>query len=196
MELPSLFARLNRSWAQLLVILGLALVLFAPIVPRFKAGAVDSARSRQESSRQMLQLDMQKFEREQGEERRKLQADTALSFEERNSREQAIKEKTDRQRAALEQKYDSDELQRALLTAQASAAGTRIHLLLGWLGRLALLVGLLAMTLESEGTKQKILLIILLVAMFSSLSGINLDFVTFGHLGDNPSEMFRQLRTQ
>ena len=104
-----------------------------------------------------------------------------------------MKDSADRMRKDLEQKNDTMVLQRDYLRAKASAAGTRIHLLFGWIGRLMLLAGLLAITFMSEGTQQKVVLVVLLVVLFSSLAGANLSILGAGQFGDS-SEMVRQLK--
>lgn len=67
--------------------------------------------------------------------------------------------------------------------AQMAATGMRWHLVLLFLGNVMLLVGLVIVTLESTGATQKVALVILLVAMFSALSGVTLNFLTLGSLG-------------
>jgi ABC-type multidrug transport system fused ATPase/permease subunit len=189
----SLFSRLYAGPAEWLIIIGLALTLFTHIIPSFKDGALESARVRVETAEEMLRLDMKMFEREQEAERRKLNADPNLAPDERQKQEQAMKDSADRMRKDLEQKNDTMVLQRDYLRAKASAAGTRVHLLFGWTGRLLLLAGLLAITFMSEGTQQKVVLVVLLVVLFSSLAGANLSIFGGGQFGDS-SEMVRQLK--
>lgn len=88
----------------------------------------------------------------------------------------------------LDKKYDAIGPRRAVVEAQTSMAGTRSHLVIGWLGRLLLLLGLLVLTLQSEGLRQKVALIVLLVVMFSALSGVNLGFQAQGNLGEDRVE--------
>jgi hypothetical protein len=47
------------------------------------------------------------------------------------------------------------------------------------------------LTIQSDGLRQKILLVVLLVVMISALSGVNLDFQAHGSLGDSPSPPVR-----
>lgn len=189
----SLFSRLYSGPAEWLIIVGLALTLFTHIIPSFKDGAVESARVRVETAEELMRLDMKMFERDQEAERRKLSADAAITPEDRQKQEQVLRDAADRMRKDLEQKNDTMVLQRDYLRAKASAAGSRIHLLFGWVGRLMLLAGLLAITFMSEGTKQKIVLVVLLVVLFSSLAGANLSILGAGQFGDS-SDMVRQLK--
>jgi hypothetical protein len=191
-----LFAKLDGTPAQILVILGLALTLFAPVWPRFSNATVSKTKAQLDQAGQMIELDMEKLKKDQDVERKKMNENPALPYEERTKKEEELRRAADAKQADLEKTYDSTQLKRAWLEAQTDAAGARSYLLVGWLGRLMLLLGLLTMTLRSDGLKQKIILIILLVAMFSSLAGINFDFVTLGHMGDYPAELERVLRSR
>ncbi|HUO84084.1 MAG TPA: hypothetical protein VM534_03130, partial [Thermoanaerobaculia bacterium] len=95
----------------------------------------------------------------------------------------------DEKRDELKKQYDRTRLKRDLLMAQSDAAGMRWHMAVGWLGRLALLVGLLVLTVRAEGPTQKIYLVILVVVLFSALSGVRLDLLAAGHMGgsEDPS---------
>lgn len=189
------FSRLYSGPAEWLIIIGLALTLFIHIIPSFRDGAVESSRVRVETAEELLRLDMKVFEREQESERRKLNSDSSLAPEDRQRKEQALRDSADRMRKDLEQKYDTIVLQREYLRAKASAAGTRIHILFGWLGRLLLISGLLAITFMSEGTKQKIVLVVLLVVLFSSLAGANLSILGVGQFGES-TDVIRQLKSR
>jgi hypothetical protein len=191
-----LFAKLDGTPAQILIILGLALTLFAPIWPRFSNATVSKTKAQLDQAGQMIELDMEKFKKDQNAERKKMNENPVFPYEERIKKEEEMQRAADAKRADLEKTFDSTQLKRAYLEAQTDAAGARSYLIIGWLGRLLLLLGLLTMTIKSEGLKQKIILIILLVAMFSSLAGINFDFVTLGHMGDNPTELERILRSR
>lgn len=208
-----LFAKLDGTPAHVLIIAGLALTLFAPLIPNFKLAGVASARMDAEQADALIELDLADLKRDQDRERkeelRQAQANeisfVGLTPEELQKRqEEARKREADRQKReearqkALEQKqddlkkkYDNVVLKRAVLRAQNSAAGMHWHLVLAWLGRLALLAGLLVLTIQSEGVRQKVLLVVLLVVMFSSLSGVNVDFLARGNLGESPQEQRR-----
>jgi len=204
-----IFARLDGTPAHVLIIAGLALTLLTPLIPNFKLAEVASARVASDQAESLIELDLDELKRAQEAERKKEkeqseQEDRARftsatqppeefqkQQQERQKREaERQKLETERQRA-LEQKqeelrkqYDTTSRKRALLDAQTSAAGMRWHLVLGWLGSVMLLVGLLTLTIQSEGARQKVLLVILLVVMFSALSGVNLNFLARGSLGE------------
>lgn len=196
MNSKDLFAKLDGTPAQILIILGLALTLFAPIWPRFDNARVSKTKAQMDQAVQMIELDMEKFNKDQAVEYKKLNENTTLAFEERMKKTEELRKAGESKREDVEKTYDTNKLKRAWIEAQADVAGSRLHYLVGWLGRLMLLLGLLAMTLQSEGLKQKIVLVILLVAMFSSLAGINFDFVTLGHMGDYPAELQRILQSR
>ena len=93
-------------------------------------------------------------------------------------RAKALEAKTEE----LERKYDTVPIRRQIAEAQTAVAGTQSHLVLGWLGRLLLVAGLLVLMLQSEGLRQKVILVVLLIVMFIALSGVDLDLGQ-GHMG-------------
>lgn len=95
-------------------------------------------------------------------------------------KEKKRKEALEKKQEELDKKYDAIGPRRAIVEAQTAVAGTRSHLVIGWLGRLLLLLGLLVLTVQSEGVRQKVILIVLLVVMFSALSGVNPGFQAQG----------------
>jgi len=195
----SVFEILDGPPAQILVVAGLALVLFAPLIPQFKMGAVNSARSAYDNAEAMIELDMEEVKREQ-ERQAKPPASgslTAMTFEQQqveNQQRQAklaeLQRVADEKREALMKRYDRTVLKRNLLVAQRDAAGMRWHLVLGWLGSIALIVGLLTLTVRADGMQQKVFLIVLLIVLFSALSGVRLDFLAAGQMGGDSSGSF------
>src|SRR5206468_1839921 len=109
----------------------------------------------------------------------------------RQAREQERQKAFEDKKDELKKKYDAVTLKRALLNAQIGASGMHWHHLVGFLGNAMLLIGLLVVTLQSEGVKQKIALVILLVTMFSALSGVNLNFAALGTMGDRSPNLDR-----
>jgi len=208
-----LFGRLDGTPAHALIITGLALVLFAPLIPNFKLAEVMSARVAADQAQSLIELDLEELKRTQEadrkkdkeeserdarstisvstltpEEQEKQQAERQRREAERQQRETERQKALEQKQEELKKKYDTISLRREVLDAQTSAAGMRWHLALGWLGSLMLLVGLLTLTIRSEGARQKVLLVILLVVMFSALSGVNLNFLARGSLGEAPSQ--------
>jgi hypothetical protein len=215
-----LFATLEGMPAHILIILGLALTLLAPLIMNFKGAALASSQAEFDQMKAQKDIDLEEFKRDQADRRKKSPEvtkyteateqrkatpfDSSLSPEQRlaqqkqeQERDKAIEEMKkavdekdkDREKALtekgeeLDRKYDTIPIRREIMEAQTALAGTRSHLLLGWLGRLLLLVGLLVLMLQSEGLRQKVLLIVLLVVMFSALSGVNLDLMAQGRMG-------------
>lgn len=189
-----LFAKFEGTPAQVLIVLGLALTLFAPVWVRIDSARVSKAKARFDQAGQIIDLEMEKFKKDQEVERRMMNENTAMTFDERSKKEEELRKAADAKQTELEKSNDTTELKRAWLEAQAEVAGSRAYLWVGWLGRLLLLLGLLAITVQSEGLKQKIVLIVLLAVMFSSLSGLNLDFASIGHMGESPADMERAVR--
>ena len=215
-----LFAMIQGTPAHILIIVGLALTLIAPLILNFKGAALASSQAEFDKMKAQKELDLEEFKRDQGEARKKspevikhkeateerkpVAFDPSLSLsqmEAQRNREQekdkaiqelkkAVDEKDkerekalDEKKEGLDKKYDTIAIRREISEAQTAVAGTRSHLVLGWLGRLLLLVGLLVLMLQSEGLRQKVILIVLLVVMFSALSGVNLDFLAQGRMG-------------
>ncbi len=194
MSTKDLFAKLEGTPAQILIVLGLALALFAPVWVRLDNAHVAKAKARLDQAGQIVEIEMDQLRKTQDAERKQMNENPAVTAEERMKKEDDFRKATEAKQTELEKANDTNQLKRGLVNAQAEAAGARWYLLVGWLGRLMLLLGLLALTVTSEGLKQKVILIILLVAMFSSLSGVNLDFASIGHMGEYPADMERVLR--
>ncbi len=215
-----LFATLEGMPAHILIILGLALTLLAPLVLNFKGASLAGSQAEFDQLKTQKELDLEEFKRDQADKRKKspeftrhkeateqrkpASFDPSMTPEQRDAvqkqeqeKDKAIQElKTaldekdkEREKAleakkeGLDQKYDTIAIRREVTEAQTAMAGTRSHLILGWLGRLLLIVGLLVLMLQSDGLRQKVILIVLLVVMFSALSGVNLDFLAQGRMG-------------
>jgi len=215
-----LFETLEGMPAHILIILGLALTLLAPLVLNFKGASLAGSQSEFDQLKTQKELDLEEFKRDQADQRKRSPEftkhkeateqrkpaafDPSLTPEQcdavqkqEQEKDKAIQElktaldEKDKEREKpleakkeeLDQKYDTIAIRREVAEAQTAMAGTRSHLLLGWLGRLLLIVGLLVLMLQSEGLRQKVILIVLLVVMFSALSGVNLDFLAQGRMG-------------
>lgn len=194
MNTKDLFAKLEGTPAQILIILGLAFTLFAPVWVRLDNAHVAKAKAQLDQAGQIVEIEMDQFRKAQDAERKQLNQNPAVTAEDRMKKEDEFRKATEAKQAELEKANDTTQLRRDLVDTQAAAAGARWYLVVGWLGRLMLLLGLLALTVTSEGLKQKVILVILLVAMFSSLSGVNLDFASIGHMGEYPADMEKVLR--
>lgn len=164
-----LFGLLDGTPAHVLIILGLALTLVAPVIVSFKGAALAGAQAQHDKQRALKELDLEEFKRQK--------ADEGLGEDER-------KQALSRKQEELDARYNTISTRREIADAMTAVSGTRSHLVLGWLGRLLLLLGLLILTVQSEGVRQKVLLVVLLVVMFSALSGVNLDFQAQGRMGE------------
>jgi len=207
-----LFATLEGMPAHILIILGLALILVAPLILNFKGASLAGSQAEFDQIKKQKALDLEGFKRDQADQRKKspevikfteateqrkpVSSDPSLSpqqIEAQQKREQekdkailelkkAVDEKDKEREKALEakaeeleRKYDTIPIRGQIAEVQTAVAGTRSHLVLGWLGGVLLLAGLLVMMLQSEGLRQKVILVVLLIVMFIALSGVDLD---------------------
>lgn len=213
-----LFEKLNGAPAQVLIVIGLVLVLAAPLIPNFKSASVARAQTQFSQVDTLMELDLDDLKRTQERERKedaeaaeresaapinyalgadeiqKQQQERQAKAETRQAKEKERQKIFDDKKEELKKKYDSNARKRALMEAQVESSGMRWHLVLLFLGNVMLLIGLLVVTLESEGVRQKIALVILLVVMFSALSGISLNFLAAGSLGDHSGGVERLLK--
>lgn len=83
----------------------------------------------------------------------------------------------------LEKQYRIKELQRAEVDARTASRGATLALHLGWMGRLLLLVGLLVLALNAAGAKQKILAILVVVALVSWVTPFGVELLTGTRVG-------------
>ncbi|MGH9425527.1 MAG: hypothetical protein ACRD2L_04370 [Terriglobia bacterium] len=215
-----LFAAFEGMPAHILIILGLALTLLAPLILNLKGASLAGSQAEFDQLKTQKELDLEEFKRDQADKRKKspeftrhkeateqrkpASLDPSMTPEQRDAvqkqeqaKDKAIQElKTaldekdkEREKALeakkeeLDQKYDTIAIRREMAQAQAAVAGTRSHLALGWLGSLLLVVGLLVLLLQSEGLRQKVILIVLLIVMFIALSGVSLDLLGQGSRG-------------
>jgi hypothetical protein len=202
MERKTIFTSLNGTRAQVLVVAGLALTLFAPLIPQFRLSRVNSARTAYDNAEALIELEMEEIKREQ--ERQNKQDNVVLAsmtYEQRQVESAALQKRqaelqrvADDKREALKKQYDRTQLKRRLLLAQRDAAGMPWHSVIGWIGSLALIIGLLTLTVLSEGMTQKIYLVVLLLVLFSALSGVRVDFLAAGQMGGDGSSIVDGLR--
>lgn len=104
---------------------------------------------------------------------------------ENTSKVEAREKVAEQKREELEKKYTVSTLKREALDEKASAAGARWHMVIGWLGSALLIIGLVILVIQSEGTRQKVILVILVLVMFSALAGLNLNLRAEGRMGDS-----------
>jgi hypothetical protein len=201
------FSRLNGAPCQALIVVGLVLVLAAPLIPSFKTARVARAQTELSQIDSLTDVDLDELKRAQDKERRVDQeaaerdrvplnyslgqVEIQKQLQDRQGRETTRQARErERQRVfedkkeELRKKYEPNERRRDLIDAQIASSGMSWHLVLSFLGNAMLLVGLLVLTLESVGVRQKIALVILLVVMFSALSGVSVNFLAAGGLGD------------
>lgn len=180
-----LFGKLGGTTAQALVVAGFLLALLAPLLPRYQAAGAAGAKAEYEKAAGLVDLDLELF-RKAEEAKLGESSSEPTFFGQRPGQQADLRRAVDKKKEELETKHRVHAKRRALLESQARASGSRLHLLIGWLGRLLLILGLLTLTLESDGMRQKVLLIILLVVLFSALTGVSVGFEARGNLGSGP----------
>jgi hypothetical protein len=209
MDQDGVFSKLNGTPAQGMIIVGLVLLLAVPMITSYRSAGVARAQTALNQVDSLSELDLDDLKRTQEKERKADQEaaekeNSALlnyatmlpeqiqqhqqqhqaAMEKRQERERDRQKVFDDKREELKKKYDANARKRELLEAQASASGGWSHHVLLFLGNVLLIGGLIVVTLQSSGVTQKIALVILLVVMFSALSGVNLTFLTAGSMGD------------
>jgi len=184
MDGKDLFSKLDGMPAQVLVFVGFTLALLAPLIPHFEMAGAASAKAEYEKASALVDLDLEKFTHEQEAKAGGESIEGISSYTDMQARQTDLMKATKKKKDELEKTYTVFDLKREMIENQAAVPGTVLHLWIGWLGRLLLILGLLILTVQSEGVRQKVILIILLIVMFSALSGVNLDFGAQGHLGE------------
>jgi hypothetical protein len=198
MERKTIFQTLDGRPAQILVVAGLALTLLTPLFPRMRYAAVERARSSFSNAEEMIELEMEEIKREQEREGKENSAALGgMTWEQQQAANQQRQQRTaelqriaDEKREELKKRYDRTKLKRQLLTAQNSASGMWWHTIIGWLGSVLLIVGLLVLTANATGVTQKVFLVVLLLVLFSALSGVRVDFLAAGQMGGEESRPF------
>jgi hypothetical protein len=217
---PGIFSKLNGAPSQILIIVGLVFVLAAPLIPNFKSARVARAQTEFAQMDTLMELDLDDLKRSQERERKEdmdaaqRESSTSINYslgpeeiqrqqqerlaaqEKRQARERERQKVFEDKQEELKKKYDSNARRRALVEAQVAASGMRWHLVLSFLGNAMLLIGLLILTLESEGTRQKIALVVLVVVLFSALSGVSLNFLAAGSMGEHNQQAMERLLKQ
>lgn len=220
MEKDGVFSKLYGTPAQVMIIVGLVLLLAVPMITSYRSSGVARAQTALNQVDSLSELDLEDLRRAQEKERKADQEaaekenSTPLNYatmppeqiqQHQQERQAAMQKRQDRERERqkvfddkrdeLKKKYDANARKRDLLNAQASASGGWAHHVLLFLGNVLLIVGLIVVTLQSSGVTQKIALVILLVVMFSALSGVNLTFLTAGSMGERqPPNLERLLK--
>ena len=195
MERTTIFQALEGRPAQILVIAGLALTLMTPLFPNARYAAVERARSSYTNAEEMVELEMEEIKREQERESKENNVvapgtswdQQQAAAQQRQARLTELQRLADEKREELRKRYDRTKLKRQLLAAQTSASGMWWHSVIGWAGSLLLIVGLLVLTATSTGMTQKVFLVILLIVLFSALSGVRIDFLAAGQMGGEQS---------
>ncbi len=196
-----LFGILGGIPAQGMVVGGILFSLLVPLIPQCANASRDAASADLERAKTLYKLDQQEFKRKQADER-ETEAEARKKFKppadesavarrdrEETERKQRKKAEEAREKALkqhgkdLDAKYNLPGLERAEARAKADAAGVRSHLFFNWLGRFLLVLGLLIMTINATGTQQKVLLVVLVIVLLGSLTGIGLDVGAKAHLG-------------
>ncbi len=180
-----LFRLLDGAPAHAMIMIGLVAALAAPLIPDCARAKRDSAEAELEKAKALRELDLKEFneaEDKKAAAMAEMPAPVAPGMPEPTPPEDRDKKRKEFEES-LDAKYDLPGHERELAGARASAAGVRSHLYVHWIGRVLLILGLLILTLGATGTKQKVLVAVLLIVLFGSLTGIALDVGARASLG-------------
>jgi len=180
-----LFRLLDGIPAHAMVVVGLVAALAAPLIPDCAHAKRDAAEADLEKAKALHELDLKEYD-DAEEKARTAMADAPTPPVDAPSDEDRAKKRKEFEES-LDSKYDLPGHERDVAAARAAAAGVRSHLYLHWIGRVLLILGLLIMTLGATGTRQKVLVAVLLIVLFGSLTGIGLDVGARAHLGGGGS---------
>jgi hypothetical protein len=182
-----LFRFLDGAPAHAMIVVGLLAALAAPLIPDCARAKRDAAEAELEKAKALRELDLKQFT----EDEEKARAGTAEQPTPEGALAPPVAEDLDKKRkefeASLDDKYDLAGHERDVAGARAAAAGVRSHLYVHWIGRVLLIIGLLVLTLGATGTRQKVLVAVLLIVLFGSLTGIALDVGARAQLGGGGS---------
>jgi hypothetical protein len=188
-ENTGLFRLLDGAPAHAMIIVGLVGALAAPLIPDCARAKREAAEAELEKAKELRELDLKQFiEDQEKKEAAKMAGEAPIEpvppvGEPANDPDKERKKFEE----DLDDKYDLASLQRDVAGARAAAAGVRSHLYVHWIGRVLLIVGLLVLTLGASGTRQKVLVAVLLIVLFGSLTGVALDVGARASLGGGGS---------
>jgi len=171
-----LFGLVDGLPAQATVVVGLLLGLLGATLP--SCGAASAARAAAELDRaeQLMAMDLDQLRAQQERERQAAAVQAAATGQTPDpGMAQRHQDAMRAQREQLKMQYGIDKLRREAIEANASARGPQAHLVLDWIGRLLLVLGLLALAFCAEGTRQVVLAAALVVVLLGSLAGIRID---------------------
>lgn len=174
-----LFAMLDGIPANLMIVLGLFLLLIGLTVPGCRRAYASSVEADWRLASALMEHDLAQFrqaqEREREAERAAAAANPAAPPDiATNEARRAAALTAEEQR--LEREHDVADKRRDALEAAASVEGLWAHRVFEWLGRLLLLLGLIVVTSQAEGLRQKVFLVITVIVLLTSISGLDLDF--------------------
>ncbi len=173
-----LFGVLDGIPANLMIVLGLFLLLIGLTVPGCRRAYAESVEAEWRLASALYEHDLAQFSEAQ-ERERQAERDAAAAnpsappdFVANEARRQTLlRQETQR----LEREHEVPERRRDALEAAASAEGLWAHRVFEWLGRLLLLLGLIVVTSQAQGLRQKVFAILTAIVLLSSISGMDLD---------------------
>lgn len=174
-----LFVAAGGVPANLLVVVGLLMVLLGAMLPDCRSASARKTIAEFREAEAMVDLEVDEFRAQQERQVQAALANPQAPVPSATQNETALRQRRD----SLESQYRIAQRRRDALGAEASVQGMRAHLFVNWIGRFLLVLGLLMMTLRAEGTKQKVLVAVLLLAMLSALPGLQIDLNAGSRLG-------------
>lgn len=173
-----LFGLLDGIPANLMIVFGLFFLLIGLTIPGCRQAYASSVEADWRLASALMDHDLTQFreaqEREREQERQQILANpTAPPDVSANETHRQAQLTAEQQR--LERAHDVSAKRREALEAAASVQGLWGYRWVEWLGRLLLLLGLIVITSQAQGTRQKVFLVLTAIVLLTSLRGIDLD---------------------
>lgn len=192
-----LFGVLDGFPANAMIVLGLFFLLIGLTVPGCRRAYASSVDAESRLALALLDHDLSVI-RDQQEREREAERQQAIANPMAPPDTVANEARRQAQLASetrrLEGVHDVSDKRRDALEAAASVQGMFAHRVFEWLGRLLLLIGLIAVTSSAEGTRQKVFMVLTVIVLLTSISGLDLDFDlgTRVGTGDHATEVQRE----
>lgn len=174
-----LFAMLDGIPANIMIVLGLFLLLIGLTVPGCRRAYAESVEAEWRLASALMDHDLTQFREAQENER---EAERAAAAANPAAPPDIATNEANRQRALateeqrLERSHEVAAKRRDALEAAASVEGMFAHRIFEWFGRLLLLIGLIVVTSQAQGVRQKVFLVLTVIVLLTSISGIDMDF--------------------
>jgi hypothetical protein len=174
-----LFGLLDGFPSNILVVLGLFLLLLGLTIPGCREAFADSKEAEWRLAEALMDHDLTQMRRAQEREReaeRQQAATNPAAVVDVSANEARRTAQLTAEEQRLERSHDIPDKRRAALEAAASVRGMWVYRWVEWLGRLLLLLGLIVITAQATGAKQKVFVVLTTIVLLTSISGIDFNF--------------------